>query len=81
MQGVGLQRLQQLQGRPSPGTQRGGALSTRAAVFDQLSISLENAWKKLANEGTNPLLSIMTMFLWLVCFNCGFCPVTMLACR
>lgn len=51
LQGSSFLRLQKCQGRPGPGSRRGGALSTQAAVFDQLSISLENAWKKLANEG------------------------------
>lgn len=51
VQGAGIERLQQWQVSQGQGSRKGGALSTQAAVFDQLSISLENAWKKLANEG------------------------------
>jgi hypothetical protein len=37
----------------------GGAVGVRAAVFDQLTESLEAAWSKLRKEGTMSYISLM----------------------
>lgn len=40
----------------------GGAVGVRAAVFDQLTESLEAAWSKLRKEGMTSYISLMYGF-------------------